>query len=250
VWIDRFLQAIIVFSAAGILAVLFYSGAMSARQTVFTGDYNLSTRQLLVLDDPNLSRNILGELGRNGRKTEYFAFKAAANTEVELKLNVPRLSGLENFRPALALMGPGLPRPPEDELKLLPLEVPDGYGVVISQDDPGDTRPRSTYDEPYTFTGYWEGQRIGRQLPLEGTYYIAIYHPTGQTGKFSLLLGNRTEVGWRNLLGFPWLWLQLRFWFEQGVLTLLVLGLLVAIAFVLIYYRISSVRKVSTRTPN
>ncbi len=201
-----------------LLTATFYFGSVSARQNLFVSDYTLKENQALTLEDPTLARVVQGELGTN---VMLFSFTATKGTELEINLNVPRLPGLDNFRPALALFGPGLPKPPTSELQNLPFNLPSDFGLVLSQDDPNDKQERPHVDEGYTQSGYWEGQRIGRDLPQDGTYYLALFDPAKQGGKYALFIGDRNEVGPAQIISFPLLWLRLRFWFGQALVVVL-----------------------------
>jgi hypothetical protein len=215
-----------------LLTTTFYFGSVSARQNLFVSDYTLKENQALTLDDPTLSRVVQGELGSG---VSLFSFTVTKGTDLEINLNVPRLPGLDNFRPALALFGPGLPKPPASELQGLPFNLPPEFGLVLSQDDPSDKQERPHVDEGYTQSGYWEGQRIGRDLPQDGTYYLAVFNPTKQEGKYALFIGDRNEVGVVQIISFPVLWLRLRFWFGQAwvvvLLVVVIAGLIGGIYF-------------------
>ncbi len=227
----------------GIVGIVFYSGAISARQAVFVDNYKLTKENALNFDDPTLARTFYGELDAGNRKVQFFSFKAVKGDSIELKLNVPRLAGLENFRAGLALFGPGLPKPPLSEIQRLPFAIPTDYGLVLSEDDPQVRVDRPKLDEPFTQTGYWDGQRIGRDFSEDGTYYVAVFSPGEKAGKYTLLTGDRAEAGLREIVGFPWLWLRLRFWFEQGFIAFLLLAAMAAAGFVYFQTQVRPKRK-------
>ncbi|MEI7555810.1 hypothetical protein [Candidatus Chlorohelix sp.] len=223
--IDRILKAIIILSILGIVFILLYSGASAARQTVFTANYNLSSSDVIFYDDPDRARQFVSELVSG--KAQFYSFTASKGLAIDLELNIPRLEGLENFRPSLALFGNDLPKPPESALRKLPFTLPTEYGIVLSQDDPNEPKTRVLVDEPYTQTGFWEGQRIGRELTQATTYYVAVFDPEAHSGKYVLLTGNRNGASLADTLTFPWLWVQLQFWYEQGLIAILVILVLV-----------------------
>lgn|GEM_PF-1847680 len=241
--LNRFLKTIIILCLVGIVGIIFYSGAISVRQAVFVDNFKLTKENALNFDDPGLARTFYGELDAGNRKVQFFSFKAAKGDSIELKLNVPRLSGLENFRPSLALFGPGLPKPFLSEFQKLPFSIPTDYGLVLSENDPQVRADRPQLDEPFTQTGYWDGQRIGRDFSEDGTYYVAVFSPGEQAGKYTLLTGDRAEAGLREIVGFPWLWLRLRFWFGQGFIVLILVIALASGGFFYFQTRVRAKRK-------
>jgi hypothetical protein len=239
--IDRILKAIIVLSVLGIVFILLYSGASAARQNVFTATYNLSSSDVISFDDPDRARQFVSELVSD--KAQFYSFTASKGLEIELELNIPHLEGLANFRPSLALFGPGLPMLPESDLRKLPFTLPPEYGMVLSQDDLNEPKARILVDEPYTQTGFWEGQRIGRELTQDGTYYVAVFDPVEHGGKYVLLTGNRNGASLADTLTFPWLWVKLHFWYEQGLIAILVILVLVTGFVTLGYFRFIGSKK-------
>ena len=82
---------------------------------------------------------------------QYYAIEGRAGDRLTANLEVPKIAGLENFRPALAVIGPGLPAfdAPRG------LIVPEGYGGMLVNDS-GAT-PRAQFDEPFSQTSYYRG---------------------------------------------------------------------------------------------
>ena len=90
---------------------------------------------------------------------QYYAIEGRAGDRLTANLEVPKIAGLENFRPALAVIGPGLPAfdAPRG------LIVPEGYGGMLVNDS-GAT-PRAQFDEPFSQTSYYRGPQLDVQLP-------------------------------------------------------------------------------------
>jgi hypothetical protein len=150
------------------------------------------------------------------------------------------LPGLDDFRPALALFGPGLPPPAPIELKLLPFSLPAGVGLQVSEEDKTGKAPLVRLDEPWTQASYWERQTLLNELPEDGTYYLAVYSLTNQRGKYGLVVGDTAETGLREILTFPVTWARLHYWFDDlwwPTFAAVALGL-VLLGLVIFYFRV------------
>jgi hypothetical protein len=123
------------------------------------------------------------------RAPQYFSIEGRAGDRLYANLEVPRIAGLENFRPSIAVVGPGLPafEAPRG------LTVPESYGGILV-DDPGAT-PRAQFDEPFSQTSYYRGPQLDIQLPQTGRYYVVVRDETGGTGKYTLAIGTREVFG-------------------------------------------------------
>jgi hypothetical protein len=120
---------------------------------------------------------------------QYFSIEGRKGDRLFASLEVPEIAGLEDFRPALALIGPGLPAfdaPPG-------VSVPSGYGG-LRVDDPN-AAPRDRFDEPFSQTRYYRGPRFDVQLPAAGRYYVTVFDTSGATGKYTLAIGTREVFG-------------------------------------------------------
>ena len=229
----RFLQAVIGLCLLGIILVVFQSGATSARQGVFIRDYvSYNSSQVLNVEKPETARTFYGELKGLGKPT-LFSLKANKGFLVQARVLIPNLEELDDYRPALALFGPGLPKPTTDQLDHLPFTVPAEQGLALSEViiKPGVTPALlPQYTEPYTQSNYWEGQELLRELPQDGTYYLVVFSRIGQGGKYALELGDTAATGLKEILGFPVLWSRVHLWFgdwSTAVLAWLALSMLV-----------------------
>lgn len=229
----RFLQTVIVLCVVGIILIVFQSGAASARQGVFVRDYvGYNATTVLNFDRPEVARTFYSELKPLGRPAIY-SFKAKKDFLLQAKIYIPVVDGLEDYRPALALFGPGLPQPTPDQLDHLPFSLPPDSGMVLSEQvvNLGEPiAPLPTTYEPFTQSEYWEGQKLLREMPQDGTYYLVVFSRVGQGGRYALQVGDKTDTQIKEILGFPVLWSRVHLWFDDWltpVLAWIALGLLV-----------------------
>ena len=53
----------------------------------------------------------------------------------------------------------------------------------------------TTFFEPFSRTSYWERQSQRVTLPADGRYLVAIWHPTGETGRYGFVIGDKERPG-------------------------------------------------------
>lgn len=139
------------------------------------------------IKDPNVSTALYATLGSH-EDVDYFSFEGKAGEVVLLELTIPQIEGQEDFAPTLALMGPGLP---DAEL---PGEVviPEGAGALVIEPPAG---PAPTFYEPFSRTSYWERQEQRVTLPASGHYVVAVWHPEGEIGRYTFVIGEQERLG-------------------------------------------------------
>ena len=120
---------------------------------------------------------------------QYFAIDGRAGERLYATLEVPEIDGLQEFRPSLALIGPGLPAFDAPPGMMLPAE---SGGVRV---DDARAAPRARFDEPFSRTSYYRGPVIDRQLPADGRYYVVVFDESPATGKYTLAIGTREVFG-------------------------------------------------------
>jgi len=110
----------------------------------------------------------------------WLSYYAPAGFQLYTQLGVPVIDRLEDYRPSMAVVHPGLPvadRP-------LPFDVPEGMGVLVFEAG----EPESFY-EPFTQTDSWVVAEEYVELPQEGLGYVVAWDPEGWTGKLWLATG-------------------------------------------------------------
>ena len=104
-----------------------------------------------------------------------------ADQEVFMQLGVPVIDRLEDYRPAIAILAPGLP-----ELDL-PFEVPEGVGGLrfnaTDMDAPID------FFEEFTMTSSWIWYEGTITVPEAGQGWIVAWDPSRRTGKLWVAVG-------------------------------------------------------------
>ena len=136
-------------------------------------------------------------------QVDTFTFDAEAGQHLHAGINIPAISGLEDFNVNLVLLGPGLPPihasdlpdgtslGPDNEFR--PACEGTGYGMVVPPAAGDD------FFEPFTQTSYWGRQTLETDLPESGTYTLIVNSADLQTGKYVLDTGETEEPRSRRL---------------------------------------------------
>jgi hypothetical protein len=173
--------------------VMLGSPAHAHRPTMSDGTA-VDAEHAIEFQDVQISRVVYHEV------TEYapwvwITFEIDHSQELFLQIGVPILDRLREYRPCLALLGPGLPE------VSVPFEFPSGLGGLIL-----DTRqienPREFY-EPFTSTRSWILTEQDVQLPEAGRYYVVAYNPQGALGKLWAALGRKEVWSVQDMLKMP-----------------------------------------------
>jgi hypothetical protein len=138
------------------------------------------------IKDPTISTAMYATL-ETPNDVDYYKFIGSQNQSVLLSITIPQITGLENFTPAMALIGPGLP--PGD----LPKQVikPQDSGVLILPSPANAT----SFFEPFSRTSYWTRQEQYVKLPANGSYSVAVWDDKGQAGRYVFVIGDREIPG-------------------------------------------------------
>lgn len=146
----------------------------------------------LWMDEIDVSQVVYAGLDDTHRVI-WLTFDIAAPTTLDLSLGVPAIDRLVEYRPSLAVVGPGLP-PVE-----LPFEVPSDGGIVF---ETSSAEEASFFHEPFTGTDSWILLETSVALPRPGVYYIVAWAPTEPADKLWVAIGRREQFGFRDLLSF------------------------------------------------
>lgn len=174
-----------------LLAGMVVSSAL-AHQPYFE-EKDIEAGELWEIDDPTISTALYATLDSRG-DVDYFSFEGLPRQVILLELTIPQIEGQEDFAPTMALMGPGLPDADlPDEVT-----VPGGAGALVIEPAPG---PAPTFYEPFSRTSYWERQEQRVTLPAGGRYVVAVWHPDGEVGRYTFVIGEKEKFG--GDLAFP-----------------------------------------------
>lgn len=102
-----------------------------------------------------------------------------------VQLGVPVIDRLSDYRPSMAILGPGLPDVD------VPFEIPDGLGGILIETDTVES-PDDFY-EPFSQTESWILHEETLTLPEAGLGYIVAWDPTDTTGKLWVAVGTRED---------------------------------------------------------
>jgi hypothetical protein len=164
----------------------------------------------------------------------WFTFHAAAGQTLHLEIGVPKIERLKDFRPAYAVLGPGLPAVD------LPFAIPEGYGGWVFKTDQIAT-PESFHEE-FTGTDSWVFPVQDLTLPEAGQYYVVAYAPEADTGKLWVAIGTAESFTPDDILTLPGVIFEVRQFHEVGpigglamwILLLLSVALLILILAIII----------------
>ena len=158
-----------------------------------------------------------------GQPFLWMTFDGKAGQELQFQMGIPKIDRYADVRPAMALLGPGLPPAPE-----LPFPVPEGMGAVIFATD---GQEPTVFNEEFTGTVDWQFQEVSSTLLRDGKYYMASYLPSGDEGKFWVATGKAEVFGLWDLVRMPVIIVEARNFHEifpwGGILGWAYLGIIV-----------------------
>jgi hypothetical protein len=135
-----------------------------------------------VVEDPAVSMVLYHPVTCDALQL-WLTFEAEAGFPLIGQLAVPKLARLTDYRPTLALIGPGLPAP----TVALPFELPEGAGAQVWETTA--VEPEEFF-EPFTGTTSWILVKIEEQpLPAAGRFWLVAWSSTRQTGKLWVTVG-------------------------------------------------------------
>ena len=161
---------------------------------IFTEDKGTDPQTAIPIKDPRISQVVYREITVE-LPTVWLAFDAPKDFELFAQIGVPVIERLKQFRPAMAIVGPGLPRSD------LPFAIPKDAGAKVFPTNEV-AQPRF-FHEHFTQTDSWILRSETVVLPQAGRYYLVAFSPEKQTGKLWLSLGKRESFSLEDLRDFP-----------------------------------------------
>jgi hypothetical protein len=125
----------------------------------------------------------------------WLAFDAVKGEGLALQIGVPVIDRYRTFRPALAVLGPGLPAIE------LGFAIPQGCGGVILSTQAVADPP--VFHEPFTGTDSWTLREDTLTLPSGGRYFVVLFSPHGEAGKLWAAIGEKEAFGLADFLNLP-----------------------------------------------
>ena len=214
-----------------------------AHKLIPTEGSNTDISSALEIPDPIVSWAVYEELGNDPL---YYKFDAKKGDKLFTSIVIPKLDGLEDFSPSLAFIAPSFTINLITELKVLdstksfPFPIPDGYDTIVF--DYNGVLPSKESYEPFGQITYWERQEVNFLIPVDATYYLAVYDSSGDYGKLALAIGyveDFSAIDFMTVL--PYAWFESRYFVEDYVTpiiaSLVAIGLILGLVF-LVYKRI------------
>ena len=156
---------------------------------------HLRTTEPFVIEKPAISYALFGEFV-TGEEVFVLEVKHATRFGAPVEIFVPHQRGLEEHRPAWALVGPALPVPSAEELAALPSPLPLGFGAVLELNQ---ERPRAVFFESVMRRFFWSSGPLAVVFP-QGESALWIWCPAKSTGKFGLGYGVEEGGGYMEAL--------------------------------------------------
>jgi hypothetical protein len=181
-------------AVTGAVISLLVVAPAAAHVPVFSDGSATGPQSAIQVDDVTISRVVYHEV-TDGRQQLWITFAGQAGLEVPFRLGVPMIDRLSAYRPALAVLGPGLP--PVD----LAFDVPEGLGGVILEAQPD--AELTVFHEHFTGTQSWIVGDLDLTLPADGRYYVVAYVPSAEPGKLWVAMGDREVFGADDIVGLP-----------------------------------------------
>lgn len=164
-----------------------------AHRPIFSERAATDADTAVMISEPAVSQVIYREITDKTPQV-WLALDAEAGFELFIQIGVPVLDRLKSFRPAMVVIGPGLPHKP------MPIPVPKGNGTTNFATD--DVKNPRFFHEHFTGTDSWILRSATVALPRTGRYYVVAYAPSGQTGKLWLSVGKKEVFGMADLAEF------------------------------------------------
>lgn len=153
-----------------------------AHQPILSDGSAVNIEQAIPLEDVQISRVVYHEVTPASAQI-WLSFEIDEPQSLKLQLGVPYIDRFESYRPAMVILGPGLPN------LSLPFPLPSGLGGILF--DSRNTSELEFFDEPFTGTQSWIVAEAEISLPVAGRYYVVAYSPTSELGKLWIALGER-----------------------------------------------------------
>jgi hypothetical protein len=184
--------------AGASLLVLFGSISLPqqalAHRPIFTEDKATAPETAILIKDPQMSQVVYREIAKDTPQI-WLSFDVPKDFKLFVQIGVPAIDRLKDFRPAMAVVGHGLPDKPQH----LALPGDTGAKILLTQEV---AKPHF-FHEHFTNTDSWilRGETV--VLSKAGRYYVVAYSPENQTGKLWLSVGKKESFSLEDFKDFP-----------------------------------------------
>ncbi len=166
---------------------------------------------------------------------DVFYFEGRQGQSIHAGIQIPDLAKYKDYSVNLALFGPSLPQPDE---AMLPSEHPEDLGALIAPSEVS-----AGFFEPFTQTNFLGRQSLNTTLPADGQYYILVWHPNDEAGKYVMDVGRKEVFSLIDLFVFPIWWLRVHWYFEHYIAIITIAVLIALVAAILVFRRLRSIHK-------
>jgi hypothetical protein len=165
-----------------------------AHRPIFTDDAAAGPETAIQVRDPRISQVVYREITKESPQV-WLAFTVPEDFQLFVQIGVPVIDRLEGFRPAIVVVGAGLPHGDP------PFKLPEGAGAVVLKT--GDVQKPRRFHEPFTNTDSWILRSETVALPKAGRCFLVACSPDGQFGKLWLSVGRKESFTLKDLKEFP-----------------------------------------------
>lgn len=176
------------------VSLIFPFASIRAHRPVEDPGNATSAASAVQIEDPDISQVIYHEVKKDSTQL-WLTFEAKKGYNLYLSIGVPVIERLKTYRPALALIGPGLPD------TRLPFEKPSGLGALVFYTDSVAT-PKF-FHEPITGTDSWILLEKHVTLDAAGRYYVVAFSPEMKPGKLWVAIGEAERWGFGDIFKLP-----------------------------------------------
>jgi hypothetical protein len=180
-----------------------------------------------ALNIPNhkISWAIYENLGTNEAK--FYSFDGKQGDSFYASIVIPKIQGLENYAPTMALISPDNIQNNDDLLKL-----ENNIEKFLYEG----SFPSKEFYEPFGQVTYWERQEVNTILAADGKYFIVVLDEKNQKGKYSLAIGTVEDFSGENMfLILPQSWWDTKIFVNDyisiGILFFIIISLIFIITF-------------------
>ena len=161
--------------------------------------------------NPTKSWTLYRELHHEG-EAEYY--KLHLNVGERLRVSLYTKESKEDFAPHLIIMREDLQS--ADSLPSF-IEIPEGFGASLV----APSIPEKPEYEPFTPASYYYLIDIDENISKEGNYYLAIYDPNSEEGKYGIAIGYKEEFTLSEWLLIPFDVISIHEWEGQSLIVIL-----------------------------
>lgn len=173
---------------AGSLGALLLAGgaAAQAHTPYFDDGTHVSAESAYRLPDAEVSRVLYAEVPCPNQPL-WLSVEGEEGKALLVQLGTPVIEALADYRPSLAVLGPGLPA-----VEGLPFPVPEGVGGVIFAT--GHLADPAVFHERFTGTDSWILAEATVMLPERGTYHVVAFSEEDRRARLWVAVGTEERM--------------------------------------------------------